>query len=323
MRSQISGLGVALRNSQNGISLLQVAEGALEQTNSMLQRMRELSVQASNDSLTSQDRQYIQLEVDELKKQIDRIADTTQFNRKRILDGSSGALWASSASGVKVRVNGGLTHTDQFGQKVSSEGNYRLEVKAEAGLNQVRKSNIVNVATTVHLVHEININNGLDNSPEIKSEGEGWKFENGLLTISKSGTYNIVGTGDITTNRMRVDSDVEADIFLTNVNIDTSSIDTSNNPSYAVLIRPNAKINLYLEGNNYLKGRSGIRVRDDATLNIANAGESEGTLQAIADSEHTGAGIGGGSSGTGATGNITIFSGNIVAKGGLFSGRYR
>ena len=120
MRSQIRGLDTALRNSQDGISLLQVAEGALEQTNSMLQRMRELSVQASNDSLTSQDRQYIQLEVDELKKQIDRIAETTQFNRKRILDGSSGALWASSSQGVRVRINGGLTRTDQFGQKISS-----------------------------------------------------------------------------------------------------------------------------------------------------------------------------------------------------------
>lgn len=63
MRSQIGGLDTALRNSQDGISLLQTAEGALSQTNSMLQRMRDLAVQASNDSLTSNDRQYIQLEI--------------------------------------------------------------------------------------------------------------------------------------------------------------------------------------------------------------------------------------------------------------------
>ena len=102
MRSQISGLDVAIRNSQDGISLLQTAEGALGETNSMLQRMRELAVQASNDSLTSNDRQYLQLEIDELKKQIDRIADTTQFNKKRILDGSSGAVWSSSDTNVKA-----------------------------------------------------------------------------------------------------------------------------------------------------------------------------------------------------------------------------
>ena len=237
MRSQISGLDRALQNSQDGISLLQTAEGALEQTNSMLQRMRELSLQAASDSLTSQDRQYIQLEIDELKKQIDRIADTTQFNKKRILDGSSGALWASSDVNVKARINGGLTYTDEFGQKVSSEGNYRLEVKAEAGLNQVQKSNVINAATTVHLVHEIDINGGVDNSPEIKSEGEGWKFENGLLTISKNGTYNIVGIGETTTNHIMVDSGIEADIFLTNVNID---IDTNSNAS-AISIKARGK----------------------------------------------------------------------------------
>ena len=80
IRSQIGGLDIALKNSQDGISLLQTAEGALGETNSMLQRMRDLAVQASNDTLTSQDRQYIQLEIDELKNQIDQIAghDTVQ-----------------------------------------------------------------------------------------------------------------------------------------------------------------------------------------------------------------------------------------------------
>ncbi|MBR1439404.1 MAG: hypothetical protein IJ587_12810 [Synergistaceae bacterium] len=63
MRSQISGLDVALRNSQDGISLLQTAEGALSQTNAMLQRMRDLSIQASNDSLTSQDRGSVKFSV--------------------------------------------------------------------------------------------------------------------------------------------------------------------------------------------------------------------------------------------------------------------
>ncbi|MBQ4430285.1 MAG: flagellin, partial [Synergistaceae bacterium] len=62
LRAQVGGLDTALRNSQDGMSLLQTAEGALSQTNDMLQRMRDLSVQAGSDSLTSQDRQYIQQE---------------------------------------------------------------------------------------------------------------------------------------------------------------------------------------------------------------------------------------------------------------------
>ncbi|MBQ7217802.1 MAG: hypothetical protein IJS39_17695 [Synergistaceae bacterium] len=143
IRSQTSGLDVAMRNSQDGISMLQTAEGALGETNSMLQRMRELAIQAGNDSLTSQDRQYLQLEIDELKNQIDRIADTTQFNKKRLLDGSCGAVWSSSDPGVKARINGGLVSVDEFGQRINHEGNYRIEVSAEPGQAQVQKSNIM------------------------------------------------------------------------------------------------------------------------------------------------------------------------------------
>lgn len=149
MRSQISGLDVAIRNSQDGISFLQTAEGALGETNSMLQRMRELAVQASNDSLTSNDRQYLQLEINELKKQIDRIADTTQFNKKRILDGSSGAVWSSSDVNVKAKINGGLTYVDDFGQKISAEGNYKIEVSVTGGQAQVQKSKIMDYVDPV------------------------------------------------------------------------------------------------------------------------------------------------------------------------------
>ncbi|MBQ7221534.1 MAG: flagellin, partial [Synergistaceae bacterium] len=129
MRSQISGLEVAIRNTQDATSMLQVAEGALGETNSMLQRMRELAVQASNDTLTSQDRSYIQLEIDQLADQIDRIAKTTQFNKKRLLDGSSAGITTSSNLSVKAYVNGSLRSIDQFGQKKSFEGNYRISVK--------------------------------------------------------------------------------------------------------------------------------------------------------------------------------------------------
>lgn len=149
MRSQISGLELAIRNAQDATSMLQVAEGALGETNSMLQRMRELAVQASSDTLTSQDRSYIQLEIDELKKQIDRIANTTQFNNKRILDGSAGAIWSSSDSNLKARINGGLTYLDNFGQKVSTEGNYRIEITSEPGQAQVQKSNIMHFTETL------------------------------------------------------------------------------------------------------------------------------------------------------------------------------
>lgn len=90
MRGQIRGLDQASRNASDGISLIQTAEGALNETHSILQRMRELAVQASNDTNTIEDRKNLQDEMDELNKEIDRIAQTTQFNTKNLLDGSMG-----------------------------------------------------------------------------------------------------------------------------------------------------------------------------------------------------------------------------------------
>ncbi|MBP2655607.1 MAG: flagellin domain protein [Firmicutes bacterium] len=88
MRGQIRGLDQAVRNSQDGISLIQTAEGALNETHSILQRMRELAVQSSSDTNTNEDRQQLQKEMDQLTNEVDRIAATTQFNTKNLLDGS-------------------------------------------------------------------------------------------------------------------------------------------------------------------------------------------------------------------------------------------
>ena len=82
MRTQIRGLNKANENAQNGISMLQTAEGALNETHSILQRMRELAVQASNGTLTSNDRIEVQKEVDALKDEVDGISTRTEFNTK-------------------------------------------------------------------------------------------------------------------------------------------------------------------------------------------------------------------------------------------------
>ncbi|MEH6948138.1 flagellin [Bacillus sp. JJ634] len=87
MRSQIRGLDTAQRNALDGISFIQTAEGALSSTHSILQRMRELAVQAANDSNTDVDRKAIQEEVNQLTNEINRIANTTEFNTKKLLNG--------------------------------------------------------------------------------------------------------------------------------------------------------------------------------------------------------------------------------------------
>ena len=88
MTSQITGLNQAVRNSNDGISLAQTAEGALQESTNILQRMRELSVQSANDTNSASDRQSLQAEVNQLKQELDRIAETTTFNGKNLLDGS-------------------------------------------------------------------------------------------------------------------------------------------------------------------------------------------------------------------------------------------
>ena len=89
MRSQIRGLNQAESNAQDGISLIQTAEGALQQTTDILQRMRELVVKAENDGVLSpKDKQSIDVEIQALKDEIDRIADSTSFNGKKLLDGT-------------------------------------------------------------------------------------------------------------------------------------------------------------------------------------------------------------------------------------------
>ena len=87
MRSQIRGLNKASDNAQDGISLIQVAEGALNETHSILQRMNELATQAANDTNTSVDRQSIKDEIEQLNEELDRISTTTQFNKQDLLTG--------------------------------------------------------------------------------------------------------------------------------------------------------------------------------------------------------------------------------------------
>ena len=97
MRGQIRGLNKASSNAQDGISLIQTAEGALNESHSILQRMRELSVQAANGTETDDDRESVQNEIEQLQSELTRISDTTEFNTMKLLDGSQ--------SGEKVQAS--------------------------------------------------------------------------------------------------------------------------------------------------------------------------------------------------------------------------
>ena len=103
LRTQICGLGMGARNIQDGISLVNVAEGALIEVESMLQRMRELCIQSANDTLTSAERTYIDIEVDNLKDEVDRIVTGTQYNGMQLLNGD--APWGTTGGTLHIGPN--------------------------------------------------------------------------------------------------------------------------------------------------------------------------------------------------------------------------
>lgn len=124
MTAQIRGLNQAARNANDGISLAQTAEGALQESTNILQRMRELSIQSANDTNTLSDRQSLQDEVTQLTAELNRIADTTQFNGKNLLDGS--------LSNATFQVGANANQTISFGVQGASAGDLGVGGQARA-----------------------------------------------------------------------------------------------------------------------------------------------------------------------------------------------
>lgn len=109
LRAQVRGLGRAKMNAQDGIALMQIAEGALNEVNDVLQRQRELAIQASSDTLTSTDRSYLELEYTQLNEEVDRIAGSAQYNTMTLLDGT-GFGGATGGSILHIGANAGASN---------------------------------------------------------------------------------------------------------------------------------------------------------------------------------------------------------------------
>lgn len=131
MRGFILGLQTSSQNAQDGISYLQTAEGATNEITSMLQRMRELAVEGANGVYTANDRLEIQKEIDQLKEEIDRISDTTQFNTKKLINGDSTGAWNVGNDKISAVINGTV-----------ADGNYDINVDVKPGQNQVQSTQI-------------------------------------------------------------------------------------------------------------------------------------------------------------------------------------
>ena len=133
MTSQIRGLEAGVRNANDAISMLQTGDGALVEVTNMLQRMRELAIQASNGTTASADRDYLDAEYKNLASEIDRIADNTQWNGRAILDGTANGSEDDSTVAFQVGANAGQTISVNFGDITQSATAFAVFDSANAG----------------------------------------------------------------------------------------------------------------------------------------------------------------------------------------------
>jgi flagellin len=144
MRAQIKGLNQASRNSQDAISLIQTAEGALNETHSILQRMRELAVQSANDTNNSVDRQALQDEVNQLTVELDRIGQSTAFNEKKLLSGGF------ASAGLQFQIGANNESSLQIELKINRMTASGLNISSSsAGTNAITVSGTSNQVDTV------------------------------------------------------------------------------------------------------------------------------------------------------------------------------
>ena len=189
MRGFILGLQTSSQNAQDGISYLQTAEGATTEITNMLQRMRELSVEGANGVYSANDRLEIQKEIDQLKAEIDRISETTQFNTKKLINGESSGAWNSGTDKISAVINGTV-----------ADGNYDISVDVKPGQNQVQ-------STQIFTLREGKLgayvgNQGTTNIGEVSSPDNIKDTADGSYNVTVANPTDGGATGDIMNSSM-------------------------------------------------------------------------------------------------------------------------
>lgn len=198
MRGQIRGLNQASRNAQDAISLIQTAEGALNETHAILHRMKELTVQAANDTNVSVDKDNLQLEIKELQSEINRIASQTQFNTRTLLNGSYASAKLTFQIGANkdqtIELNIGAMTTSGLsiaslnigGSKKASSITAQLETIDKA-LDTVSKERAKLGANQNRLEHTIdNVNNASENLQAAESRVRDVDMAKEMMNFSKN-----------------------------------------------------------------------------------------------------------------------------------------
>lgn len=188
MRSQVRGLNKASRNAQDGISLIQTAEGALNEAHSILQRMNELAVQGANDTNQNIDRDAINQELEALTEELDRISETTQFNKQELLDGSF------SDKKLQVGANANQSISISIG-KMDAKSIGLKDIKYFKGTTTISYSNISYMGAEYK--YNAKMSAGANKSAFLKAVEDVGKaaFTDDMIAMTASGKYTLVSGG--------------------------------------------------------------------------------------------------------------------------------
>lgn len=279
MRSQVRGLNRASTNAQDGVSLIQTAEGALNEAHSILQRMNELAVQGANDTNENIDREAINEELDALTTELDRISSTTQFNKQNLLDGSfkNKKLQVGANADQNIEISIGSMNAKTLGLKDVSG---TIEKTAQEGVNPVAikyqgmsytyrpKSSLdKNTANAISVFKK-------QLSGKYTSANYAAQFENGKVfykSLVNDKIYDTVSKavkGDISDAKKAMSADVKKNI---NTYLQTSAVTANALSSYTQ--KGNARVDTYEMANN------SITAIQDAINKVSSQRSALGALQ--------------------------------------------
>lgn len=279
MRSQVRGLNRASTNAQDGVSLIQTAEGALNEAHSILQRMNELAVQGANDTNENIDREAINEELDALTTELDRISSTTQFNKQNLLDGSfkNKKLQVGANADQNIEISIGSMNAKTLGLKDVSG---TIEKTAQEGVNPVAikyqgmsytyrpKSSLdKNTANAISVFKK-------QLSGKYTSANYAAQFENGKVfykSLVNDKTYSTVSkavAGDVSAAKRAMSADVKKNI---NTYLQTSAVTAKALSSYTQ--NGNARVDTYEMANN------SITAIQDAINKVSSQRSALGALQ--------------------------------------------
>ena len=261
MNAQIEGISVAGQNASDGVSIIETADGALSEVSDMLQRMNELAVKASNGTMTQEDREIIQSEIAQLKSEITRVADTTEFNGQKLLNGEFARKGYTDVQEIKVNSYSAEVRVDDY--EVNGISLSRDPDTKELTLNSISLGKNFPDDARAYLEDELIV---------IKA-GEGFEMKLDVSAVKdpayNSGSFTVKATG-IGSMRLQVGSNegqvMEMDIpmvSLQNLNLEPVDVSTAEGANDAI-----DRIDVAIQRLSEIRGRLGAyQNRLESTIN--------------------------------------------------------